>query len=163
MSSGSTTAATLTAAKILNQINKLSNAKVTDKSVDEITTQIRSLIDYCNTKILKDFLIDVIYKPPTTLQLEIKSWYCPNLSQANVSEYVINTFENLERNSYSTQIEASSRCIDAIQVLADYFNVVVLSGTDHYLELKEKKSDDLEQSSNSVETSIHLVNGDDYG
>ena len=147
---------TLTVTKIFDQVNKLRNAKVTDESVDEITTSIRFLIDYCNTKFLKDFPIEVVYKPNDTVPTQFKSWYCPNLSQANISKYVINTFENLERNSYSTQIEASSRCIDAIQVLVDYFNAVALSGTDHYLELKEKKSDDLEQSSNSVETSDPL-------
>ena len=148
------------AAKILNDIQILHNTKVTDESVGEITTSIRTLSNCCNTKFLKDFPIDVVYKPNDTVPTQFKSWYCPNLSQANVSEYVINTFENLERNSYSTRIEASSRCIDAIQVLVDYFNAVVRSGS---VELKEKKSDDLERSSNTVETSIHLVNGDVYG
>ena len=124
MSSGSTTTATLTAAKILNQINKLGNAKVTDKSVDEITTQIRSLIDYCNTKILKDFLIDVVYKPTTTFQLEIKSWYAHDLNLTNIPKYIINTLEELESSTYYTRLETSNRFIDAIQVLVDYFNSV---------------------------------------
>ena len=53
------------------------------------------LSNCCNTKFLKDFPIDVVYKPNDTVPTQFKSWYCPNLSQANVSEYVINTFENL--------------------------------------------------------------------
>ena len=161
MSSGSTTPATLTTAKILNQINKLSNAKVTDSSAYEIIASIGSLISYCNTKFLKDFPIDVVYKP-NRLQTEIKSWYT-DLNLTNINESVINAFDKLEKNSYFIQLETSNRCIDAICVLVDYFNVVVLYRTDHYLELQEKKLDDLEQSSYSVETSIHLVNGDVYG
>jgi hypothetical protein len=153
VSSGSTASATITATKILDHINKLSNTNVTDESVGDITTSIRSLSNYCNTKFLKDFPIDIVYTSNDTVPIQFKSWYFPNLSQANLSEYVINTFENLERNSYSTYIEESSRCIDAIQVLIDYSNVVILSRTDHYLGLYEKELDGFEQSSNSVETS----------
>ena len=166
MSSGSTTieypSATITATKILDHVYRLRNAKVTDSSVYEITTQIRSLIDYCNAKFLKDFPIDVVYKP-TILQPEIKSWYAHDLNLNNISKYIINTLKELESSSYHIQLETSNRRIDAIRVLADYLNTVVLYRTDHYLELQEKKLDGIEQSSNLVETSIHLVNGDDYG
>ncbi len=151
--------ATIIATKILDHVNNLWNAKVTDPSVSEITTSIRSLIDYCNTKFLEDLPIDFVYKPTNTLQIELKSWYSLDLNFTNIHEYVISTFENRERCSY--QINTSNRCIDAICILIDHFNVVVLSRTDHYLKLQEKRLGEF-QSPKSVETSIHLVNGDDY-
>ena len=128
VSSGSTTieypSATITATKISDHVYKLRNAKVTDSSVYEITTQIRSLIDYCNAKFLKDFPIDVVYKP-TILQPEIKSWYAHDLNLNNISKYIINTLKELESSSYHIQLETSNRRIDAIRVLADYLNTVV--------------------------------------
>lgn len=149
----------LTATKILDRIDNLRNTKVTDSSADEIAILFRSLANDYNTK-YSGFPIDVVYKPSNIIQTQIKSWYYPGLNLANISEYVINTFEDLERGLYHTQIEKSNRCIDAIQVLIDYYNVVVLSRADHYLELQEKKLDDC-NSSNSVETS-NLVIGDDF-
>ena len=153
--------ATITATKILDHINKLRNTKVTDSSAYEIIASIGSLISYCNTKFLKDFPIDVIYKP-TTLQPEIKSGYAHDLNLNNISEYIISTLKELESSSYHIQLETSNRCIDAIRVLVDHLNTVVLYRTDHYLELQETKLDGIEQSSNLVEISIHLVNGDDF-
>lgn len=151
--------ASLTATKILDRIDSLRNRKVTDSSVDEITTLIRALANDCNTKYL-DLPIDVVYKASSIIQTEIKSWYYPGLNLANISGYVISTFEDLEKDLYHTQIEKSNRCIDAIQVLIDYINMVVLSRANHYLELKEKELGEL-HSSNSVETS-HLVIGDGF-
>ena len=152
--------ATLTATKILDWVDSLRNRKVTDSSVDEITTLIRALVNDCNTKYL-DLPINVVHKATNIIQTEIKSWYYPGINLANISGYVISTFEDLEKDLYHAQIEKSNRCIDAIQVLIDYYNVVVLSRTGYYLKLQEKKLDEL-QSSRSVETSIHLVNGDDF-
>lgn len=151
--------ASLTAAKILDRIDSQRNTKVADSLADEMAILFRSLANDYNTKYL-DLQIDVVYKPSNIIQTEIKSWYYPGLNLANVSDYVINTFEDLERDLYHTQIEKSNRCIDSIQVLIDYYNVVVLFRTDRYLELTEKKLDEL-QSSNSVETS-NLVIGDDF-
>ena len=85
-----------------------------------------------------------------------------DLNFTNIYEFIVNTFEELEKSSYNTHIETSNRCIDAICVLVDYINAVVLFRTDHYLELQEKKLDDC-NSSKSVETSIQLLNGDIYG
>lgn len=152
--------------KIVDKINNLRNTEVTDSSANDIKASIRTLINYCNSKFLKDFPIDVVCKLSNTLQIEInKSWYCPDLNLTNTHEYIISTFEELERKSYHTQIEASNRCLDIICALVDYFNVVVLFivlfRRDRYLELQEKKLDEL-QSSKPIETSIHVVNGDDF-
>ena len=116
MTSATTTeypSATIATTTILDHIDKLRNAGITDSSVSEITTSIRALINYCNAKFLKDFPIDAVYKLINTLQTEIKSWYFSNLSLTNIHECIINTFEDLERNSYHTQIEISNRCLDA--------------------------------------------------
>jgi hypothetical protein len=72
---------------------------------------------------------------------------------------VINTFQS---NSFHTQKEASKRYTDIMIILIDYSNALVLCRTEHKLELQEKRLDGSEQSSNLVETSIHLVNGDDF-
>ena len=131
--------ATPTATKILDKVHGLRNAKVSDPAISEITTSFRSLINYCNANLLKDLPVDIVYKPTRICYTEIKSWYFPDLNLSNIHDYIINTFENLERNSYQTQIETSNRFIDAMQVLVDYFNAVVRSGTDSLFRTKRKK------------------------
>ena len=148
------------AAKVLDYVDKLRNAEVTEPLVKEITAYIRDLIYYCNTKHL-ELPVDVVYKPCNIFPTEIKSWYQPNLNLTNIQEFILSTFKELGGNSYYTKIETSNRCIDALRVLVDYTNVVVLWRINRYLELQEKKLDE-SQSSKSVETSIHLDNGDDF-
>jgi hypothetical protein len=91
------------AMKILDQIEKLRNIKVS--STSEITTSIGNLINYCNTKFLKDFQIEVVYKSIDKPQTEIKSWYFSDLNFSNIQKYILDAFQNLERNSYITQVE----------------------------------------------------------
>jgi hypothetical protein len=151
---------TLTSRKILDHINNLRNAEVTEASANEIATTIRTLANQCNARFLKDIQVDAVYTQTNSIQTEIKSWYFSDLNSTNIQKYIIDTFENLERNAYNTQVETSNRCIDALCVLVNYSNIVVQSRTDHYLKLQEKKLDDCSNSSNSVETSTHLVNGE---
>jgi hypothetical protein len=149
------------ATEILQQVTNLRNSKVTDLSAIEIIKSIRDLINHCNVKFLKDPQVDVNYTKSNIIQTEIKSWYLPDLNLNNIHDRIINAFDNLKRNPNYTQIEISSRCIDAICILVDYVNGVILSRTEHYLELQEKKLDDC-NSSKANETSTHLVNGDDF-
>lgn len=134
-------AATLTARKILDCINKLQNSTITNSSVEEITTLIRALVNDCNTKFLKEFPIDVIYKPLDTVLSVIRSWYLPDLNLANLDWYIIGAFKDLETNSFPNQLETSNRCLDALRVLIDHSNVVVYSRFDHGLELEPRLDD----------------------
>jgi hypothetical protein len=153
---------TLTSRKILDHINNLRNAEVTEASANEIATTIRTLANQCNARFLKDIQVDAIYTQTNSIQTEIKSWYFSDLNFTNIQKYIIDTFKNLERNSYNTQIETSNRCVDALCVLVDYLNIVIFSRLAHCIKLREKNLDEL-QSSKSVETSTRLVIGDDYG
>jgi hypothetical protein len=147
------------ASKVLDCVDNLRNAVVTDQSVNEILTSIRELVHCSNAKSLKKFPVDIVCKQSNTLPTEIKSWYYPNLNLINIPELISSTFEELERDPY--RIDTGTRCIDALRILVDY-NAVVLSRREHYLELQEKKSDD-RNSSKLIETTIQLVNGDVYG
>jgi hypothetical protein len=146
---------------VIDRIESLKNTEVDSTELSEFMTQIRSLASLCSSKFMNDFPIVIVYMPIGNVHSEIKSWYCPNLNLTNIHEFIINAFEELERNSYNTHIETSNRCVDAICVLVDYINAVVLCKTDHYLEIQEKKLDEL-QPSKSVETSIQLLNGDEF-
>jgi hypothetical protein len=152
-----------TVTKILNQIRGLQNTEITEASALEIAISIRTLANQCNARFLKSIQVDGIYTPTNAIQTEIKSWYFSDLNFTNIEKYIIDVFENLERNSYNTSIETSNRCVDALCVLVDYLNVVIFSRLAHCIKLRQKKLDELEHSSNSNKTSIHLVFGDDYG
>jgi hypothetical protein len=148
---------TTTATEILDKIRSLQNAEITEVSAHEFVTSIRTLANQCNERFLKNIQMDGIYIPSNTIQTEIKSWYFSDLNFTNIQKYIIDTFENLERNSYSPEIESSNRCIDALYVLVDYLNVVIFSRLAHRIKLRQKNLDDCSSSSNSVETSAHLV------
>lgn len=154
----------VTAAKILDQIRSSKNAEISEVSANEIATLIRTLTNQCNARFLKYIQVDGIYIPTNAIQTEIKSWYCSDLNFINIQKYIVETFENLERNSYSTDIESSNRCIDVLYVLVDYLNVVIFSRLAHCIKLSQKNFglDDCSNSSNSVETSTRLVFGDDF-
>jgi hypothetical protein len=147
------------AAKLLDSINKFRNAEVTKSSVNEITKSTRNLIRYCNANFL-EVAHDIVYKPCNKFPAEIQSWYYPNLNLTNIPEFIISTFEELEKDPY--RIDTGNRCVDALCVLVDCMSAVVLWRIDRTLEVRGKKMDEL-HSSNSVETSIHLENGDGYG
>jgi hypothetical protein len=151
--------ATVTVREILDRINNLWNTEVTEAAAIEIVISIRTLTDQCNAKYLDNIQVDSIYTPTNAFPNEIKSWYFSDLNFTNIQKYIIETFENLERNSYSTQIETSNRCIDTLYVLVDYLNLVIFSRLGTRIKLRQKKLDDC-NSSNSVETS-NLVIGDD--
>ncbi len=149
------------ATEILVHINNLQNAEVTEASAHEIVISVRTLTNQCNARYLKNIQVDGIYTPTNAFPTEIKSWYFPDLNFSNIQKYIIDTFENLEKNSYNTQIETTNRCIDTLCVLVDYLNLVIFSRLAHCIKLRQKKLDEC-NSSDSVETSI-LVNGDVYG
>jgi hypothetical protein len=149
------------ATEILNQVKSLQNTEVSEATAVEIAISFRALTDQCNARFLKDIVVDSIYTPTNAFPTEIKSWYFSDLNFANIEERIIDVFENLERKSYSNQIEASNRCLDTLCVLSDYLNMVLYSRLAHRIRLRQKKLD--AGTSNSVETSTHLVFGDDHG
>jgi hypothetical protein len=149
------------ATEILNQVKSLQNTEISEAAAIDIAISFRTLTDQCKAKFLKYVEVDSIYTPTDVFPTEIKSWYNSDLDFTNIHKSIIEVFENLERNSYSNQIEASNRCLDILCVLADYLNMVIFSRLVHRIRLRQKKLDELE-SSNSVETSNHLVFGDDY-
>jgi hypothetical protein len=164
VSSESTTtespSAAITATGILDHIRKLRNAEVTEASAHEIAISVRTLNDQCNARYLKNIQVDGIYTPTNVFPTEIKSWYFSDLNFTNIQKYIIDTFENLERNSYSTHLETSNRYIDILSVLVSYLNLVIFSRLAHHIKLRQKKLD-VCNSSSSVETS-NLVIGDDF-
>ena len=81
--------------------------------------------------------------------------YHPELKFAKMTSFAIDTLEQAERFS------DESGCLDALRVLVNYGNIVVFSRTDHFLVIRQKKLDELQSSNELVETSTHLVNGDD--
>ena len=121
--------AAVIAGDILDQVNKLRNSKLTDAVAVEIVKPIWNLVNLCNVQFLKDIQVGVIYIPDNAVQTEIKSWYFSDLNPTNLRESIFNTFEELERNLHNAHIETSNRCIDAICVLVDYINAVVLYRT----------------------------------
>lgn len=145
---------TVTVREILDHVNSLCNTEVGEISAHEIAVSVRTLTDQCNPRYLKNILVDGIYTPT------VKSWYFSDLNFTNIQKYIIETFENLEKNSYSTQIKTSNRCIDILFVLVTYLNFVIFSRLGHCIKLRQKILDEL-QSSSSVETS-NLVIGDDF-
>lgn len=162
MSSGTTTdyPSIAIATEILDHINNLQNSEVTEASAHKIAIAVRTLTDQCNARYLKNIQVDGIYTPTNVFPTEIKSWYFTDLNYTNIQKYIIETFENLERNSYNTEIEASNRCVDTIHALVDYINLVLFSRLAHRIKLRQKILDDC-SSSSSVETS-NLVTGDDF-
>jgi hypothetical protein len=151
----------VTAAEILDQIRSLQNAEISEATAIEIAISFRTLTDQCNARFLKSIQVDGIYTPTNAFPTEIKSWYFSDLNFTNIEKCIIGVFENLERNIYGNQMEASNRCLDALCVLVAYLNMVVFPRLAHHIKLRQKKLD--AGTSNSVETSTHLVFGDDYG
>jgi hypothetical protein len=152
--------ATVTVREILDHINNLWNTEVTEASAHEIVTSIRTLTDQCNARYLENIQVDSIYTPTNVFPNKIESWYFSDLNFTNIQKCIIETFENLQRNTYSIQIETSNRCIDSLYVLVDYLNLVIFSRLAHRIKLRQKKLDDC-NSSNSVETS-NMAIGDDF-
>ena len=71
---------------------RLPNAKVTHSSTDEIIESISNLIDYCNTKFLKDFPVDLVYKPGNTYRIDqSKIGISPDLNPSNLPMHRWNT------------------------------------------------------------------------
>lgn len=110
---------------VIGRIESLKNTEINSTELSELKTQIRLLTSVCNSKFLNDFPIQIVDMLIGNVHFEIISWYCPNLILTNICEFIINAFEELERNSHNTHVETSNRCIDAMCVLVDYFNVVV--------------------------------------
>jgi len=146
------------ATKLLAQVDKVRNTEVTEASTHEIEISIRTLIDQYNARYLENIQVDSIYTPTNAFPNEIKSWYFSDLNFTNIQKYIIDTFEKLERNSYNTQFEASNLCIDTLDVLINYLNLIIFSRLGHFLNLRQKKLDDC-NSSDLVEKS-NLVTGD---
>jgi hypothetical protein len=119
------------ATRILDQVNKLRNAEVTEASTCEIAISVRILTEQCNARYLKDIRVDSMYTPTNAIPTEIKSWYFSDLNFNNIQKYIIDSFENLERNSYNTQIEISNQCIDTLSVLIIYLNLIIFSRLTH--------------------------------
>src|SRR5262245_10259694 len=149
--------ASVAATKLLAQVDKVRNTEVTEASTHEIEISIRTLIDQYNARYLENIQVDSIYTPTNAFPNEIKSWYFSDLNLTNIQKYIIETFENLQRNSYNTQIETSNRCIDTVYVLVDYFNLVIFTRLGRCIKLRQKKLDDC-NSSNSEKS--NLVTGD---
>ena len=140
---------------VIDYIDELKNSRIDGVSLDRLKTLIQTLSDVSNLKLLQGFPIEIIIKPIDDIRFEIGGSYHPKLKFAKMTSFAINTLEQAERFS------DESGCLDALRVLVNYGNIVVFSRTDHFLVIRQKKLDDCNSSNELVETSTHLVNGDD--
>jgi hypothetical protein len=143
---------------IIEAIELLKNSEIDSSKLTELKTQIQSLASFCNSKFMNNFPIEIVDTSNDNVDLGISSWYSADLNLSNATKYVVDTFEELDTIIKS---DSSTRCIDAILVLIQYVNLVILSRSGQGLMIEEKKLDDC-SSSKSNGTSIHLVNGDDF-
>lgn len=143
------------ACALFDRIDEPKNSKISDTALNEIKRSIRLLVNLYNSKLLRNFPIEVIETPIDNIEFETCSAYYPDLKFSKMNNFVIKTLEEAER------MLDDGLCIDAIHVLVIYCNILVFSRFDHGLEIKQKKLDELESSKRLVAKSIHLVNGDD--
>jgi hypothetical protein len=143
---------------LIDRIDVVKNSKISDSSLSEIKTHIRLLVNLCNSKLLRDFPIEVIATPIDNIEFETSSAYFPNLKFLKMKNFVIEALNEAE------SLFDDSLCIDAMRVLVNYCNIVVFGRFDHGLIVKEKMmlDDQSNLSSNkSLAKSTHLENGDD--
>ena len=130
------------ARRVINYIDKINNTEVTGENLHELETQIRTLVEACNSKLLKAFPAKIISEIIDKLGFEIRSAY--NLKFSEVLSFVIDSLR-LAENAVD-----SHRCLDALRVLLDYCNIVVYSRFGHGLILEELKNIDENWSSSNV-------------
>jgi hypothetical protein len=136
----------------ISRIDSLKNTKIDNTALSRLKTMIRSLVNLGNSKLLRDFPIEIVDIPIDNIEFKTSCSYYPDLKFSNMKSFVIETLEQ-------ARLLADSLCITAIRVLIDYCNIVVFARFDHGLEIKQKKLDD---SNSSKTTSTHSVkNGDD--
>jgi hypothetical protein len=140
---------------VTDRADELRNSKISNASLSEFKTSIRSLVKLANSKLLRDFPIEVVDTPIDNIEYETNSAYFPDLKFSKMKRFVIESFEEAER------VFGDGLCINAIRVLVNYCNIVVFARFDYGLEIKQKKLDDCDSSERSVETSTHMVIGDD--
>ena len=120
----------LAARSVIRRIESLKNTEIDKAAFSEIKTQIRSLVDLCNTKPLKTFPVKIIDEPINKIEFGIGSTYYPELRFSEVPRFVIDSLLQAEKNMDDT------RCLDALCVLRDYCNILVHSRFDCCLQLE---------------------------
>ena len=152
------TSAVLLARSVIRAVESLKNTEIDSAELIEFKAHIRSLASFCS-KFLNDFQIEIADTPIENIDFE--SWCDYDLKSS--MDFVVETFEELDRISGDNKSERSARCMNAILVLIRNVNLMIFTRFDEGLIVQKKELDEL-QSSNLVETSIQLVNGDDdYG
>jgi hypothetical protein len=140
---------------VLDRIDKLKNCGIDKSSLYKLKTSFQSLSNNANSNLLEDFPIDIAEEPIEDFWFEIGGPYHSVLKFTEMKNFVIDTLEQAQRNS------DISLCLDALRVLINYGNIVVFQHTDYFLVITQKKIDEFQSSNGQVETSTHLVNGDD--
>ena len=140
---------------VIDYLDILKNSKINRSSVNELKTSIHVLESTVNSNLLLGFPIDIIDEPIDDVRFEIGGPHLPELKFTEMRSFVIDTLQQAERLADVTL------CLDALRVLVNYGNIVVFSRTDHFLVIRQKNLDDCNSSNELVETSTHLVNGDD--
>jgi hypothetical protein len=154
------TSTVLVARSVFNHIDAIKNTEIDNTALSRLKTSIGSLVNRCNSNLLKDFPIEVVETPIDNIEFETSSAYFPNLKFLKMKNFVIEALNEAE------SLFDDSLCIDAMRVLVNYCNIVVFGRFDHGLIVKEKMllDDQSNLSSNkSLAKSTHLENGDDYG
>jgi hypothetical protein len=139
----------------IDYLDALKNSKIVESLVNELKASIHSLVDVVNSSILVGFQIEIVDNSIDDIEFEIGGSYLPGLKFSEMKSFAIDAIEQAER------LSDESLCLDAIRVLVNYGNIVVFSRTNHFLVIRQKKLDELQSSNELVETSTHLVNGDD--
>lgn len=132
------------ARRIVDHIDKIKNTEVTGENLYELEDRIQTLLDVCNSKLLKAFPVKIIDEIIDKLGFEFRSTYYPNLKFSEIQCFVIDSLRQAENDV------DCHRCLDAIRVLLDYCNIVVYSRFGHGLVLEELKNIDENWSSSNV-------------
>jgi hypothetical protein len=140
---------------VIEHLETLKNCGINKSSLHKLKTSIQSLSNNANSNLLIEFPIDIAEEPIDDIWFEIGGPHLSALKFTEMKSFVIDTLEQAQRTS------DVGLCLDALRVLVNYGNIVVFSHIDHFLVIRQKKIDEFQSSSGQVETSTHLVNGDD--
>lgn len=148
----------LLARSVLSYIDRIKNVENDNGGLGLLKTLIQTLVDLCNTKFLHEFPLEVVEVSIDKICLEINNSYHPDLTFSEIPSFVVENLEKAERLSDPDQ------CIDALRVLVNYSNIIIFSRFNYGLEIREKRLDVCNESSNRLvydQPSNHSVNGDD--
>lgn len=147
----------LLASSVINYIDSIKNTEIDSATLGFLKASIRSLVDLYNIKFFHVLPLEIKEVLIYDARFEISNSYHPDLTLPEMKRVVI---ENLTK---AENLSDQSLFVDALCVLLNYCNVVILSRFNYALEIKQKNLDDSDSSKSSVhdQSSAHSLIGDD--